>query len=134
MRSAGTPGESCLCDRKVDLQGFEITVINANQRGIEFQRPLEFRRIVHLDQHVHAEFDRGGFELLRHRIVERRHDQEDAIGADRAGFEHLIGIEHEILAQDRQVDRGPSRREILVLALEVRLSVSTERQVAPPSR
>src|SRR3546814_14280351 len=53
-------------------------------------------------QHVHAQVER----LLRQRgqaiVVERGDDQQDAVGADRARLDHLVGIDDEILAQYRQ--------------------------------
>ena len=52
-------------------------------------------------------------------VVERRQDQEDAVGAHRACFGHLIRIEHEVLAQQRQVDRGMRRVEVAERALEM---------------
>ena len=56
---------------------------------------------MHLDQDVETEFGRGGGQLPRGGIIERRHDQQDAIGAEGAAFQHLIRVEDEILAQHR---------------------------------
>ena len=59
--------------------------------------------------------------------LERRHDQEHAVGAEGAGFDDLIGIEHEVLAQRRQIDGSAGGGEILVAALEIGL-VGQDRQ------
>jgi hypothetical protein len=53
-------------------------------------------------------------------IVERRHDDQDAVGAMGAGLDHLIGIEHEILPQHRQVRRRARRHHEIEMALERR--------------
>ena len=54
--------------------------------------------------------ERRVFELARGRVVERRHDDQDAVGAPGARFRHLIGLEHEILAQRRQRASPRARR------------------------
>ena len=41
------------------------------------------------------------------------------VGADGARFHHLIGLQHEILAQHRQMGRGARGLQIVVTALEV---------------
>ena len=66
------------------------------------QRALELPLVVDLEQHVHAERDRGVLEVLRQAVVDRRHDDQDAVGAPGARLDHLIGVVHEILAQHRQ--------------------------------
>ena len=60
------------------------------------------RLVVGLDQHVEAEVMGGLVERPGGFVVDRRHDDEDAVGAPGARLQHLIGIEQEILAQDRQ--------------------------------
>ena len=57
---------------------------------------------------------------LAARVVERGHDDQDAVGAMGAGFDHLIGVEHEILAQHRQVGRRARRDHEIEMALERR--------------
>ena len=47
-------------------------------------------------------------------------DDQDAVGAERAGFRHLPGVVEEVLAQDRQVDGGARLGEVAVVALEAR--------------
>ena len=119
--------------RKVNLQGFEITVIYPNQLGAKAERPRHLRSIVHLDQDIHAEIEGEGFQLRRFRVLERGHDQQDAIGADRARLEHLVGVEHEILAQCRQPDRAARLFQERILALEIRL-VGQHRQAGRAAR
>ena len=80
-------------------------------RDFELQRALELGLVVHLDQHVHAERERRVLE--RPRAVassSARHDDQDAVGAPGARFGHLIGLEHEILAQHRQRASRRARR------------------------
>ena len=72
------------------------------------------------DQHVHAVVDRRVLDVLGGGIVERRHDDQDAVGAVGAGLDHLIGIEHEILAQHRQICRRARRHHEIQMALERR--------------
>ena len=58
--------------------------------------------------------------VARRRVVDRRHDDQDAVGAPGARFRDLIGLEHEILAQRRQGGRGARGGQEFGLALERR--------------
>ncbi len=63
-----------------------IFVMNFNQR---LKTKLARRRV-----------KRAQFGLLQH-----RRDQQDTVGAGRARLVKLVGVENEILAQKRQIDR-----------------------------
>ena len=69
---------------------------------VEHERAIELGLIMDLDQHVHAEIAGGSRQILRRRIVDRGHDDEDAVGAPGPRLQHLIGVEHKVLAQSRQ--------------------------------
>ena len=84
------------------LEGPEVAVVDADERRGEPQRALELRLVVHLDEHVHAERERRLLERLRLVVGDRRHDDQDAVGAPGARLEDLVGLEHEILAERRQ--------------------------------
>ena len=45
----------------------------------------------------------GIFKVAGQVIIHRRHDDKDRIGTMGTGFQHLMCIDHEILAQHRQV-------------------------------
>ena len=45
-----------------------------------------------LDQHVHAVRDGRILDIPGGGVVERRHDDQDAVGAVSAGLDHLIGV------------------------------------------
>ena len=83
------------------------------RREREAQRALKLGLVVDLEQHVHAERERRAFEIARRRVVDRRHDDEDAVGAPGARLDHLIGLVHEILAQHRQRRRRARRGQVL---------------------
>ena len=99
-----------LADRERGLEGAQVAVVDADQPRLQLQRALELIFVVHFDQHVHA-------------IVRTRHLRSSRAAASstaammirmqsapqRARFRHLIGLEHEILAQRRQ-RRGRARR------------------------
>ena len=70
------------------------------------------------DQHVHPERDRRVLDVFCRGIVERGHDDQDAVRAMGAGFHHLIGVEHEILAQHWQAGRRARRDHEVEMALE----------------
>ena len=109
-----------LAGRKRGLEGAQIAVVDADHRRTKFQRAIELGAVVDFDQHVHAVRDRGVLDVLCRAVVERRHDDQDAVGAVGAGFRHLIGVEHEILAQHRQIGRRARRHHEIEMALERR--------------
>ncbi len=87
---------------------------------------------MHLDQDIHAKAVCCVFKLGGLSVFEGCHDQKDAIGTQRPGFGHLIGVKHEILAQDRQVNGGTCRDQIAVIALEIG-DVGQDRQATCPT-
>src|ERR1700733_9231648 len=73
-----------------------------------------------LGEHVHAKARSRFFEICRLAVGQRRQDKQDAIGAHRPRFGDLIGVEHEILAQHRQLAGGARRDKMFGVALEIR--------------
>src|SRR5688572_6860492 len=71
-------GRKLLAGCKRRLEGAQVAVVDAEQRGAKLQRAIEFGAIVHLEQHVHAERQARVLDVARNRIVERRHDDQDA--------------------------------------------------------
>ncbi len=84
-------------------------------------------------EHVHAEIEGQRFQLRCLRIFQGGHDQQDAIGADRARLEHLVGVEHEILAQRGQGAGATRLFQERILALEIR-HVGQDRQTGRATR
>ena len=85
------------------------------------QRALHLGFVVHLDQHIHAEFE-GGFldsACASSSSTAGQHDQ-DGVGAPGARLVDLIRIEHEILAQGRQGGGRARLRQKFRRALEGR--------------
>ena len=77
--------------------------VDAEQRRVQHERPLQLARIVNFHQHVHAQSDGQLCQFAQRGIVQSRHDQQNAVRANRAGFINLIKIDGEILAQHRQL-------------------------------
>src|SRR5580698_1577819 len=101
-------------------KSFEVAVVDADQPRLQAQRALELLFVMHFDERVHAERGCGRFQLGRASIVDRGHDDQDAIGTISARFGHLIGVVHEILAQHRQRHGGARRAQVIEMALERR--------------
>ena len=131
-RSFGA-GAQALASLKRNLEIAQIAVVDADQRRFERQGAVEFGFVMRLDQHVHMQVMRRDIEGARLLIVDAGHDDENAVGAGGARFKDLIGVEHEILAQDRQMGGGARRREVVEPPWKDGPSVSTDRQVAPPA-
>ena len=84
------------------LKGLQVAVVDPHQRGFQHQRPVEFFAVMHFDQRIHAVMRGGILQLGGERVIDRGHDDQDAIGPPGAGLGHLIGVIEEILAQSGQ--------------------------------
>ena len=79
-----------------------------------------------LDQRVHAPVEAASSRLGGQHVIDRDHDDQDAI-SPRRGPRHLIGVVKEILAQRRQVGRLRGQRsEILARPESLGASVRTD--------
>ena len=84
-------------------KGAEVAVVDADQRGrFESQRTVKLGAVVHLDEHVQAQGHGSGFEV-GHLRRQAGGNEQDAIGPHGTGFHHLVLIDHEVLAQHRQL-------------------------------
>jgi hypothetical protein len=68
------------------------------------------------------------------RVVERRDDQQDRVGAHRARFGDLVLVDDEILAQHRQSARARAATRYSGAPWKYSRSVSTDKHAAPPAR
>ena len=110
MRSGGMPLQQSERDIEPRLESVQIAVVDADQRGLQFERAIEFDGIMHFDEHGHAEVGRDRRQFLHAPRVQRSDDQQDAIRAHRTRFVDLVRVQHEIFAQDRQTASGARLR------------------------
>ena len=93
-------------------------------------KTLEFRDVMHLDEHIHA------LPWRRTRAPAPAYRPAPPISrmqsAPRAGFDDLDRVDHEILAQHRQADRAAGRDQIVGPPWNQGVSVRTDRELAPP--
>ena len=97
----------------------EITVVDADERGAQHERPLQLLAVVDLGQDVHAERLGQARKFLEARVREARHDEEHAVRPQQARFVDLVGVDHEVLAQDRQGASGAGLPEVHVGPLKI---------------
>ena len=91
-------------DGEVRLEGAETAVVDSDEIGTDGQGPLELRLVVDLDQRVETE-PFGVLAQSREILVgERRHDEQHRVGPSDPRLVELIGVDHEVLAQQRQLD------------------------------
>src|SRR5262245_17445857 len=117
---AGDLRRQALAGGERGLEGLEVAVVDADHSRVEAQRALELALVVHLEQNIHAERLRRGSQLPRRRVVDRCHNDEDAVGAPGPRLRHLVGVVHEILAQHWQCGGCARGAEILRPALKRR--------------
>jgi hypothetical protein len=75
-----------------------------------------------VDLHDHVEVQRERLVVQRGELVglQRGDDEQDRVGAGDRRLVHLVGVDHEVLAQDRQGRRGAGLLEVGERAAEVR--------------
>ena len=83
----------------VDLERDEIALVHAHQRGARLDRHVELRFVVHLHKRVEADLDSEAVPLDQLVLVQRRGDQQHAVGADQSGVDDVVGADREVLAQ-----------------------------------
>ena len=118
-RPAGTRRREVESRRQRDFERAQVPVVDADQRRVEQKRAVELSRVVHLDQHRHPERTRTRLEVGELRIVQRRDDQQDGIGAHRARFRDLVIVDDEILAQRGKTAGATRRGQVFGRTLEI---------------
>ena len=77
--------------------------------------------VVDLDEHVEVEIERRAVQRSASVVVvERGDDQQDRVGAGRRGLVDLVGVDDEVLAQDRQRAGRARLAQVVERAAEVR--------------
>ncbi len=109
------------------MEGPEIAVVDADQRGVEAQGALELLLVVAFHEHIEPERARISLQVVQQCVANRVDDEQDAIRTPCARFQHLIGIDDEVLAQDRKRARRARRGEVVARAAEI-LPVGEDRQ------
>ena len=99
----------------------EVAVVDPDHVGVGLQRPLQLTLVVDLDQAVEVEAARLLVERAQLGVVERADDQQHRVGAVDRRLVELVGVDDEVLAQDRQVAGGPGGAQVLERAAEVGL-------------
>ena len=126
-------GRQPLADCQRRFECTQIAVVDADEPRFQTQRAFELIFLVNFNENVHAIGKRGIFDLGCGDVVDRRHDDQDAIGPQRARFHDLVGLVDEILAQHRQGGRRARLRQELGPALE-RGRVGEHRQTGGAAR
>ena len=99
----------------------EVAVVDPDHLGVGLQRPLQLALVVDLDQAVEVERARLVVERAQVLVVEGADDQQHRVGAVHRRLVELVGVDDEVLADDRQAAGGAGRAQVLQRAAEVRL-------------
>ena len=117
---------------KTDLEAAQIAVVDADQPPGQGQGPLQLRAVVDLDQDIQAQGQRQGVQVPQLGISQAGGDQQDAIRPQDPGLQHLVGVQDEVLADDRQRTGGTGLPQVVVTALE-KIHVGENRETGRPA-
>ncbi len=74
---------------------------------------------MYLDQGVEPQSPGGLIQNGQRHDVQRRGDEQDAVGTQNPRLDELVLVDHEVLAQHRQVHGVACGAQVVVVALEV---------------
>ena len=117
---SGTPRQQLERPPDVDLQRRQVAVVDPDQPGAERRGALELGLVVNLDQRREPEPRAVSCSRSSSALVERGHDQQDRVGARRQRLVELVGVDDEVLAQDRQRRSRARRPQIVERSAEAR--------------
>src|SRR5262245_24510346 len=87
------------CKRRAERP--QIAIVDADQPRFQLERSLQFNFIMNFNQDIHTVGEGRLLDVARSTVINSGHDDQNAIGTQRAGFHHLIRLVDEILSQDR---------------------------------
>ena len=103
---------------QIDAKVGQVAVVDPDDRRPGIERDAQFGRVMDLDQRVQSGLG-GMAEIVRQRLAERGDDQQHRIGPGGTGFDNLVRIDDEILAQHRRGLRVPYDIQILQRTAEM---------------
>ena len=115
----------------VDLERPQVAVVEPDQPRPAGERPVELARVVDLDERLQPERQRPLDEARESPGRVEDGEQQHEIGAGGAEERQLDVVDHEVLGEDRDRDRGPHRAQVVDRATEpVRLAQHRDRRRA----
>ena len=73
----------------IDLEGDEITLVDADQGRVGSERQFEFGLVVDLDEHVESDLGREPMEVDQLGTIESCRDQQHTVGTHQAGVDDV---------------------------------------------
>ena len=96
----------------------QVSVVDADQRGSEVEHAGKVCLVVQLHERRHAVVDDRPVEAPEVAVVEALGDQEHRVGPMGSRLDHLVEVDHELLAEHRQTHGRPGRLQISEAATE----------------
>src|SRR5699024_1215882 len=101
------------------VEGIQIPVVDADDGVLrQAQHPLQLGCVVDFGQHVHAQVEGGLGQVVQGVVIECGGNQQNAVGAQSAGFRDLDRVDDEVLAQHRQGAGRTRLGQVVGIALE----------------
>ena len=111
---------SSVCSRRV-WKGAQIAVVDADETCAAVEHARQIGAIVQFDEGLQPQFVGLAQQARQRGRIENLGDQQDGVGAGGSGFEQLIAVEKEVLAQQRKRHGGSDGSQIAQVPLKGRL-------------
>ncbi len=109
-----------------DLEGVEVARIDADERRVSREGPMELGLVVNLDERVDPRLGRGLEAPAQLLVGQGTHDEQDRTGAEGPRLPDLDRIDSEVLAQHRRAEMSGFRKVVVGPAEARRLGQDRE--------
>ncbi len=109
------------------MKGMQVSIVDTYQIETCRQGYIQLGFIVNFNKHIKGKVCGALRQLFQAHRVQGRYNQQDTISPDGASFCHLIGVNDEVLANNRQVTGRARLLEIFIAALK-KMFVGQHRQ------
>ncbi len=104
--------------RQIDFKGFQVAIVDSDQDRVAGQHGRQIRGIVQFHQRGHARLQHTMVQFLQFAGGQTFCNQQHGIGSGCPRLEDLVRVQHKILAQQGQADRGANQWQKIQVPLK----------------
>ena len=117
---ARQPGRDRVEHAEVHAQRPQVPAVDAHESRARIQRALQLGNVVHFDQRRKPKTLGSAEQPPQILLLQRPDDEQRGVRAEHRRLQQLVLRDDEVLAEEREIDRGPDVAEVLRIAVEER--------------